>query len=117
MAEEPQTENPPLPTAAEQKQEAAALSNLSTQTIDEDPSSSKASKADHAALGAALSHLSVGDQGKDAEGGVKKDVAAVEKKEVKRVKVADEDLRFLVSAVREGRCAVMGDMELMMQID
>lgn len=98
MAEELQpNENPPQPTAGEQKQEAAALSNLNTHTIDEDPSASKSQgPADQAALGAALSHLSVGEQ-KGKSDGSKKDMAAeAKKKEIKKVKVGDEDVKFLV---------------------
>lgn len=101
MAEEPQPpENPPAQTATEQKQEAAALSNLSTQNIseEEDPTSAggKASKADHAALGAALSHLSVGEGKKEGEAG-KQAVEKKERKEVKRVTVDEGDVKFLVS--------------------
>ena len=89
MAEEPQpAENPPQPTAGEQKQEAAALSNLNTNSIDEDPSASKASNADQAALGSALSYLSVSDKAKVNGAGPKT--------EVKKIKVNEEDLKFLV---------------------
>lgn len=103
MAEEPQpTENPPHPTAGEQKQEAAALSNLNTHTIDEDPSASKSQgPGDQAALNAAISHLSVGEQKGKGEG-VKKETAAEEKKrEIRKVKVADEDVKFLVGLKME----------------
>lgn len=95
MAEAQPEDNPPQPTAAEQKQEAAALSNLSTNTIDEDSSSGKTSNADHAALGSALSSLSVSDN--------KGATTRKPKVEVKKIKVNEEDLKFLVclSAERE----------------
>lgn len=93
MAEPQPTETPPQPTAAEQKQEAAALSNLSTNTIDEEDTPSTKS-ADHAALGSALSHLSVSDQ--------KKTGVAEPKKEVVKIKVNEDDLKFLVSSFMLG---------------
>lgn len=88
MAEPQPDDNPPQPTAAEQKQEAAALSNLSTNTIDEDASASKTSNADQAALGSALSSLSVSDQNRTT--------ARKPKVEVKKIKVNEEDVKFLV---------------------
>ena len=92
MAEEP--DQPAPPASKDSANQSAALSNLSdSHAGDPNAASGSNGSADTAKLGAALSGLSVGD-GNDVskkEGGEKKADAPA-----KKVKVAQEDVNFLV---------------------
>jgi hypothetical protein len=97
-----------LPKNAEDRKAAAALNSLNANEISQDESgestSKQPSKADQEALGKAMSRLEIAsgagaakkkDDGKKTEG--KKEVEVK-----KKVRVAAEDVTFLVSLLRNG---------------
>lgn len=98
-----------LPQNAEDRKAAAALNSLNANEITQDGAGSSAakqpSKADQEALGKAMSRLEIAS-GAAASKKKSDQKKAEEKKEVevkKKVKVAAEDVNFLVSATQPDR--------------
>jgi hypothetical protein len=87
-------ETAPLPTSAEDRKAAAALSKLDTRG--EDESAAPAKEVDADALGKAMQNLSVAEGGEQADADRKKKTAEENKK---KVKVDAVDVTLLVSDI------------------